>query len=102
MKANVGDNVVVEYEGRLESGEVFDTSSHGDHSHPLEFKVGSGEVIEGFDKAVIGMEKGEEKEFSLEPGEAYGHPDTKLHKEIPKDSLPKEPEPQVGMTLVLG
>ena len=64
MKVDKGDKVTVEYGGRLESGEIFDTSSHGDHSHPLEFTVGSGEVIAGFDNAVMGMEKDEEKEFT--------------------------------------
>ena len=65
-----GDKLKVDYEGRFEDGEVFDSSSHGDHSHPLEFTVGEGHVIKGFDDAVIGMKKGEEKEFENEAQDA--------------------------------
>jgi FKBP-type peptidyl-prolyl cis-trans isomerase 2 len=96
-----GSKVSLDYEGRLESGEIFDTSKHGDHSHPLEFEVGSGQVIPGFDKAVLGMKVGEEKEFSIEPEEAYGNVNPELKKEIPKNALPKEQEPKPGMTLIV-
>ena len=60
MAVKKGDSVKVEYEGRFENGEVFDSSSKS--GKPLEFEVGSGQVIKGFDEALIGMEKGEEKE----------------------------------------
>ena len=96
-----GDSVKVNYEGRFEDGKVFDTSTHGDHSHPLEFEVGAGKVVKGFDSAVIGMEKGGEKEFTLKPKEAYGERREELKQEVPRDKLPKDPEPQVGMTLVM-
>ncbi len=95
------DKVTLDYEGRFENGEVFDTSKHGDHSHPLTFTIGEGNVIPGFEKAVIGMEVNEEKEFSIEPEDAYGMPDERLVQEIPKTALPSEPEAQVGMTLVM-
>ena len=65
MKIKDTDTVVVEYEGKLETGEVFDSSRHGDHVHYLIFKVGSGHVIKGFNDAVIGMNKNEEKEITL-------------------------------------
>lgn len=95
------DKVTLDYEGKFENGEIFDTSKHGDHSHPLTFVVGEGQVIPGFEKAVLGMEVGDEKEFSIEPEDAYGMPDERLVQEIPKSALPSEPEAQVGMTLVM-
>lgn len=101
MAIKEGDKVSLDYEGRLDSGELFDTSKHGDHSHPLEFTVGAGEVIVGFEEAVKGMEKGEEKEFSLSPEKAYGERREDMLKEVPKEALPKDQEAKVGMTLIL-
>lgn len=98
-----GDKVKVEYEGRFEDGVVFDSSKN--HGQPLEFEVGEGRVISGFDKAVTGMKKGEEKEFTLKPEEAYGERRAELEQEIPKDKLPPVPEGQEikeGMMLVMG
>ena len=97
-----GNKIKVDYEGRLEDGEVFDSSTHGDHSHPIEFVVGSGQVIKGFDDAVIGMKRGEEKEFSIEAKDAYGQHDERLRQKVPRNALPKEQEPKVGMVLVVG
>lgn len=85
-----GDKVKVDYEGRLESGEVFDSSTRDGTSTPLEFEVGSGMVIKGFDEGVIGMKEGEEKEIVIEPKEAYGERDDARQQEIPKSSLPQE------------
>lgn len=96
-----GDIVSVNYEGRFEDGEVFDSSSHGDHSHPLEFQVGSGQVIKGFDNAVLGMKEGEEKEFSVEPSEGYGEVSEDAFKELPRKALPAGQEPKEGMMLVM-
>jgi len=101
MVIKKGDKIKVDYTGMLEDGTVFDTSTHGDHSHPLEFEVGSGQLIKGFDDAVIGMKVGEEKEIKLQPDEAYGELRGELVHEVPRDQLPKEPEPKEGMTLVL-
>lgn len=101
MKIVKGSKVKVDYEGRFEDGEVFDTSKHEGHSHPLEFTVGDGEVIEGFDKAVIGMEKGEEKEFSIEAKDAYGEHNPIIVQKIPRNALPKDQEPAVGMALMI-
>jgi len=100
MTVEKGDNVKIEYEGKLDSGEIFDSTTHGDHTHPIEFEVGSGKVIPGFENAVIGMEKDQEKEFSLESGEAYGDVREELKKQIPRSSLPQDQEPKEGMTLV--
>lgn len=96
-----GSKVTLDYVGKLENGEVFDSSTQGDHSHPLEFEVGSGQVISGFETAVLGMNVEEEKEFSIEPENAYGPRDDRLTKEIPRSALPPEPEPQKGMTLMM-
>ena len=95
------DKVTLDYEGKLESGEIFDTSKHEEHSHPLTFVVGEGQVIPGFEKAVLGMNVDEEKEFEIEPDDAYGMPDDRLFQEVPRNVLPSEPEPQIGMTLVM-
>lgn len=101
MAIKKGDKIKVEYTGTLDDGTVFDSSKHGDHSHPLEFEVGEGKVIKGFDDAVIGMEKGEEKEFKLKPSEAYGEPNPQAVQKIPRDQLPKDQEPKEGMMLAL-
>ena len=70
MKVEKGKKVKIEYEGKLDDGTVFDSSKK--HGQPLEFEAGSGKVIKGFDNAVMGMEKGEEKEVKIKPDEAYG------------------------------
>jgi len=66
----VGDMISVEYTGMFEDGEVFDSSAT--HGQPLTFQAGAGEVIIGFDNAVIGMELGEEKTVTIAPDEGYG------------------------------
>ncbi|MFH1590186.1 MAG: peptidylprolyl isomerase [archaeon] len=99
MVIKKGDKVKIEYKGTFDDGTVFDDSAK--HGKPLEFEIGAKQVIPGFEKSVIGMKKGEEKEFKLSPEEAYGTPNPDLVKAIPKDKLPKEPEPQVGMVLVM-
>jgi FKBP-type peptidyl-prolyl cis-trans isomerase 2 len=83
-KAKSGDTVRVHYHGSFPSGEVFDTSledearSAGIHNpsrdyEPLQFTLGAGQVIQGFNDAIIGMEPGEEKTVTLPPEQAYGH-----------------------------
>lgn len=96
-----GDKIKVEYEGKLESGEIFDSSTHGDHSHPIEFEVGKNQVIKGFENAVLGMELNQEKEIKLAPEEAYGQPNPKLLYKVPKTTLPKDQEPKAGMMLIM-
>ena len=97
-----GDKIKVDYEGKLDSGEIFDTSKHGEHSHPLEFEVGSGLVIKGFDESVIGMKVGEEKDITIKPEEAYGFHNESLLRKIPKAQIPLKEEPKIGMMLILG
>jgi peptidylprolyl isomerase len=96
--AQNGDTVRVHYTGRLENGEVFDTSEGGE---PLEFKLGSGQVIAGFDENVIGMSVGEEKTISIEPENAYGERQEGLVGKVERAGLSLGDEPQVGMELAL-
>ena len=93
-----GNKIKVHYTGTLDDGTVFDSS---EGAEPLEFEVGSGQLISGFDAAVVGMNKGEEKTISLTPDQAYGVHNKELTKNIPRASLPKDREPQVGMILGL-
>lgn len=98
--AKAGDKVTLEYKGTLKDGTVFDESKN--HDTPLEFEVGGGRVISGFDKAVRGMALGEEKEFTIQPAEAYGEINPKLVKKVSRKEIPNDREPQVGMGLVMG
>ncbi len=100
MPIKEGDKIKVEYQGKLDDGTVFDSSEK--QGKPLEFQVGSKQVIKGFDDGVIGMEKGQEKEITLKPSEAYGDYNPELVKKVPKDQLPKDKEPEEGMMLLLG
>jgi len=93
MVVKKGDEIRVEYEGSLESGEVFDASSR--HGEALKFKAGEGVVVKGFDEAVIGMDVGEEKTVTLKPEDAYGEPNEMMVQKVPKDKFPAEGK--VGM-----
>jgi peptidylprolyl isomerase len=99
MAIENGDKVSVEYEGTFDSGEVFDSTSHGDHNHPLEFVVGQNHVIKGFEEAVVGMNEGDEKEIKINPEEAYGERREEPVREFPRDQIPLEQEPKEGMIL---
>jgi len=101
MAVKNGDHVKIEYTGTLDDGTVFDSTSHGDHTHPLEFEVGAGMILPAFEENVIGMNVGDEKEFKLSPEEAYGNINPEAKKEFPKTMLPEGPEPKAGMTLML-
>ncbi len=96
--AKVGDTVLVDYTGRLEDGTVFDSSVG---KSPIEFAVGGGLVIPGFDAAVKGMKVGEEKNVAIQPEAAYGVRDDQLVFKVPRDKLPKDREPEVGVQLRL-
>lgn len=93
-----GDTVKVHYTGTLDDGKMFDSSEGKD---PIEFKVGDGLVIKGFDKGVEGMKQGEEKEIHIECKDAYGEPNEELKKEVPKSSFPDNVELKIGMVLVV-
>ena len=98
--AKKGDKVTLEYTGMLDDGTVFDASSN--HDKPLQFEVGGGRVIPGFDKAVTGMKLGEEKKFTISPAKAYGKPNPKLIKKVSRKEIPQDRKPEVGMRLVMG
>ena len=93
QKAKQGDTVAVHYTGKLDDGQVFDSSQGRD---PLEFQVGSGQVIPGFDRAVDGLAIGESREVRLEPEEGYGDPREDLIVAVERDQFPAEAEPAVG------
>jgi peptidylprolyl isomerase len=90
-----GNTVKVHYTLTVE-GEVVDSS---DGKDPLEFEVGSSQVIPGFEKSVVGMKKGDQKSFEISPEDGYGKVDPNGVKEIPRDNLPPDVKPEVGMTL---
>ena len=91
-----GDKVKVHYHGRLNSGQTFDKS---EGREPLEFEVGSGMVIKGFDDGVTGMAVGDKKTVNIPFGEAYGPRNPDMIIEMPKDRFPKDMELEVGMPL---
>ena len=77
---------------------MFDTSKGKD---PLEFKVGEGKIIKGFDEAVVGMEPEKEKDITLKPEEAYGIRHGQLVQEVPKQAFGDQFKGQIGMALGL-
>ncbi|MEJ2383511.1 MAG: peptidylprolyl isomerase [Xanthomonadales bacterium] len=95
-QAKTGDTVKIHYTGTLDDGSEFDSSSGRD---PLEFTVGSGQVIPGFDKAVEGMAVGDQKKVRIEAADAYGEPSDQMIQEVPKSALPDDLEPKEGMGL---
>ena len=99
MPVKNGDKIKVEYTGTFDDKTVFDSSEK--HGEPLAFEVGTKQVIKGFDEAVVGMEKGEEKDVTIPPAEAYGEVKPKFVQEVPLDKLPKEQEMKVGMMLMV-
>lgn len=94
--AKRGQTVRVHYTGTLADGTVFDTSHGGE---PLEFTLGSGQVIPGFDEAVAGMRVGEAKSVTIPADAAYGPHRGELLLAIERDQLPDEMDPEVGQTL---
>jgi peptidylprolyl isomerase len=94
--AKNGDTVQVNYTGKLADGTVFDSSVGRD---PLEFTLGAGNTIPGFEKAVLGMKVGEKKTVTIPADEAYGPHLDEMVIEISRDRLPKDKEPEVGQML---
>ena len=95
-QAKNGNTVQVNYTGKLADGTVFDTSVG---RAPLEFTLGAGEIIPGFEKAVLGMKVGENKTVTIPANEAYGPRRDDLILEIPRGELSSGITPQVGMQL---
>lgn len=98
QQAKKGDKVRVHYHGKLTNGETFDSS---DGRAPLEFTVGAGQMIKGFDAAVVGMAPGEKKTINIPAAEAYGEYNEELLMEYPRDRFPKDLTPEVGMQLTM-
>lgn len=97
-RASAGDTVRVHYTGTLADGSVFDSSRGRD---PLEFKLGEGGVIAGFDAAVTGMTTGEERQVIIAANEAYGEHRPDLVFNVPRDQFPEGMEPQIGLEVQL-
>ena len=96
--AKTGDTVRVHYHGRLTSGETFDSSAERD---PLEFELGSGQVIAGFDDGVTGMSIGEKKTIEIPFAEAYGPRNESMIIDMPKERFPADMQIEVGMPLMM-
>ena len=95
-QAKPGDSVKIHYDGSLDDGTRFDSSVGRD---PLEFVLGSGQVIPGFDNAVEGMRVGEKKSVRIPSEEAYGAHSDQLVQQLPKSAFPEELEVSAGMPL---
>lgn len=103
-QAKSGDTVKVHYTGRLEDGTVFDSSECTDddcgcETGPLEFKLGEGQVIPGFERAVEGMSIGETKTVNIPVADAYGDRQDELVAQVPRSDLPPGMNPEVGQQL---
>ncbi|NBW69869.1 MAG: peptidylprolyl isomerase [Bacteroidetes bacterium] len=93
-----GDTVSVHYTGTLTTGEVFDSSKNRE---PLTFTLGQGQLIAGFEKAVIGLSEGDSTTANIPSKEAYGEVNPEMIVDVPKNQLPTEIEAKVGMQLQL-
>lgn len=91
------DTVKVHYTGKLADGQVFDSS---EGKEPIEFTLGQGQLIPGFEKGLIDMKLNEKKTINIPKEEAYGEPREDLVQEVEKSQLPEEIKPEVGMGLV--
>ena len=95
-QAQHGDTVKVHYTGNLEDGNQFDTSTSGD---PLEFTLGGGQIIPGFEKAILGMTPGDAKTVTIPSQEAYGDHREDMVVVVNKTQFPDHITPQVGQQL---
>jgi FKBP-type peptidyl-prolyl cis-trans isomerase 2 len=84
-KVKTGSKVKVHYTGKLDNGEVFDSS---DGREPLEFEVGGKQVIPGFENGLIGMSVGDEKDIKIPAKDAYGERDERMIQKVPRAQLP--------------
>jgi FKBP-type peptidyl-prolyl cis-trans isomerase 2 len=96
MAVQSGNTIKIHYHGRLSDGTTFDSSAG---RSPLEFTVGSGQVIKGFDDGVQGMAVGDKKTIEIPFVHAYGPEDPSMIIEFPVDRLPEELNPEIGMQL---
>jgi peptidylprolyl isomerase len=91
-----GDTVKVHYHGRLADGSTFDSS---EGREPLEFQVGAGSVIKGFDDGVMGMSVGDKRTVNIPADDAYGDKSADMLVEFPREQFPDDMKPEVGMRL---
>jgi len=98
QQAQQGDKVRVHYQGTLRTGETSDSS---EGREPLEFTVGSGQVIKGFDEGVKGMSVGEKRKLEIPVHDAYGEKSQELIIEFPKTQFPEDMTPEVGQQLMM-
>ncbi len=98
QQVKTGDTVKVHYHGRLTDGTTFDSS---EGREPLEFEVGSGMVIKGFDDGLIGMSVGDKKTVQIPVEDAYGPADPQMVLEFPINRFPEDMKPEVGMQLTM-
>lgn len=96
VQAKHGDTVQVHYTGKLDDGFVFDTSLERE---PLEFQIGGGFVLEGFEQAVIGMNTGESKVFTIAAEKAYGPYRSEMVMVVPKEQFPPHITPEIGQQI---
>ena len=94
-----GDKIKVEYTGTLEDGTVFDSTNL--KGCPLEFEVGSGQLLQKFEEAVVGMSIGQEKQITISPENAYGQHKSEFLKDISKEYFPAEQEIEPGMFFMM-
>lgn len=93
-----GDKVRVHYHGKLRNGETFDSSQGRE---PLEFTVGGGQVIKGFDQGVMGMQVGDKRTVEITVADAYGEKAEDMIVEFPRQQFPPDMKPEVGMQLMM-
>jgi peptidylprolyl isomerase len=94
-----GDTVQIHYTGTLADGSVFDSSAGHD---PLRFTVGQGQVIAGFEEAILGMSVGDSKQVTIPVDKAYGRRNEDLVIQAPREHIPADLDPQVGQRLQMG
>ncbi len=95
-EAKSGDTVQLHYKGTLDDGSVFDSS---EGREPLEFTVGSGQIIPGLDREIPGMKVGDEKTVRIEPEDAYGPSDPAARQTVPRATIPANIPLEVGLQL---
>jgi len=94
--AKVGDTVSVHYTGKLVDGTVFDSSVDRE---PLDFQLGRGKVIPGFENAIIGLSHGDKTSVTIPPDEAYGAYNTDLVLEVEREQIPANVDLKIGLVL---
>lgn len=95
-QAKPGDSVRLHYTGTFSDGAVFDSSQGRD---PLQFTIGSGEIIPGLDKAIVGMAEGERKTVTVSADEAYGAHDPQMRQAVPRAQVPESIPLDIGTAL---